>query len=144
MAEAELCMGFVQSLLANKYVWRSPGFSLQHHQSLEPSSASLGTHVLGFVVALHQQLHQAAPHGKCSAPHHIQAAFPAGNGTSYCHSQLLSSAKAEIPMVVLCKERNNCLKEGDKELSLSWNSLDCDLSKLQGHLAPGPCYRAVL
>lgn len=68
-------------------------------------------------------------------PHHVQAAFPAGDGTSHCHWQLLSSAKAEIPMAVLSKERNNCLKEEDKELSLSWSSPSCslggDMSKLQ-------------
>lgn len=60
VAAAELCMGFVQSLLADKYVWRNSGFSLQHHQCLEPSPASLGTPVLGFVVALTHQLHPMA------------------------------------------------------------------------------------
>lgn len=37
-AVAELCMGFLESLLAKKYLWRYSGFSLQHHQCLKPSS----------------------------------------------------------------------------------------------------------
>lgn len=42
-------------------------------------------------------------------PSTIQAAFPAVDGTS--HWQLPPNSKAEIVTAVLCKERNNCLKE---------------------------------